>query len=343
MIEKELFGNLVDGTAVILYRIINSFGEYVELLDYGASIHSVCVFNKNGELGDVVLGARCAQDLADFTLEGYTVGRCANRIANASFEVEGRKIQLEAGRGGHCLHSGSGNYAHKHFTAEADSSDNKVVFMYHDKGEGGFGCTAEVQIIFSFDDTHCLSIEYIIIPDGTTVISPTNHAFFNLGCEDSRDHVLQIDADYYAVKSENGIPEGKVAAVEGTPLDFITPQIIRNNLERGNEVFFAGQSRAFDDNLILRGDGFRKVAMLYSPQSGRTMQVYTDMPSMVLFTFGAERCINGKGMDVYSGFRSVCLETQYVTNAVNCNNFESPVFHKGEIMKSKTIYQFTSN
>ena len=339
MIERELFGVTADGMEVTLYRIRNSFGEFVELLDYGAALHSAHVLGGSGSVEDVVLGARNAADLTGFTLEGVTVGRCANRIADARFVLEGKEYQLDVGRGGHCLHSGSGNYAFRHFEAAPCEAENKVAFSLRDSGEGGFGCAALARVSFSFDDSHRLSIEYEITPEGTTVLSPTNHAFFNLGCADARDHVLCVHAHEYAVKGEGGVPRGAVAPVEGTPLDFHVPRTLRAALEGAGDWFGQGRPE-YDENLLLEGSGLREVAWLFAPPSGRGMRVYTDMPSLVLFTFAAPRPIHGKNGAVYTGFRSVCLETQFVTNAVNCPAFYAPVFHQGETLRSRTVYEF---
>ncbi|MCD7820337.1 MAG: galactose mutarotase [Lachnospiraceae bacterium] len=335
MIQKRTFGVLKDGTEIFLYHIENSRGEYIEVLSYGAVLHRVVVRDQNGDLGDVVLGAADAEQLTGFCLAGAVVGRCANRIADARYVLDGKEYHLEAGRGGHCLHSGSGNYANRSFSGICVGEENKVVLSLWDDGAVGFACGADVQVGYQFDDDARVTITYHIVPDGTTVISPTNHSYFNLGCRDSRDQILWVDSDSYAVKAADDVPRGEVASVAGTWLDFRTPVLLRNAMENDPT------GHGYDDHLILNGNGFRHVATLSCPETGREMKVHTDMPSLVLFTFGAPREIPGKDGEVYCGYRSVCLETGYVANAVNCQEFVSPVFHKGEKMHSVTTYTFT--
>ena len=339
MIKKELYGIHPDGIPVHLFRIQNKWGEYVELLDYGASIHRIVIRDRSGQLSDVVLGAANAKDLGQFTLEGVSIGRCANRIRDAKCTLDGTTVYLEKGRDGHCLHSGSANYGRQHFEAGI-IDDSNVQFYICDKGKCGFNCDAHTWIAFGFDEMHCLRITYDITPSATTVLSPTNHAFFNLGCSDARDHLLKLCAEQYAPKGSDGIPDGDIRSVSETPLDFRSARTLREALDTAENGFFLNDHHSYDDNLILSGSGYRYVGALYSSETGRKMDVFTDMPSIVLFTFDSDRPINGKDGAVYSGFKSVSLETQFVTNAVNCSQYQSPVFHKGESLHSKTEYRF---
>lgn len=339
MITKSIFGSLSDGRPVTLYQITNAAGAWVQILDYGATVHGIAVPDRAGRLGDVVLGAADAAQLEGFCLAGATIGRCANRIADAQFSIGGKTYHLEPSRGGHCLHSGSGNYANRFFRV-TPLGENTLCCTLRDNGEGGFETPVDARVEFTFDDNCALTIRYVLTAHGDTVLNPTNHSYFNLGCEDSRDHLLWLWAETYAPVNGRQVPDGTVAPVADTPLDFRQERRIRDALQDGAPGFFPRQPE-YDHNLLLGGKGMRKAARLRSEETGRVMEVFTDMPSVVLFTFGGNREIPGKYGQTYRGFRSVCIETQYPVNAVNCPPFPSPVFHAGETLDSTTVYAFS--
>ncbi|MHB8127793.1 MAG: aldose epimerase family protein [Mobilitalea sp.] len=341
MIKKEKFGTMSDGREVNLFTLYNSSCEYVQLLDYGASIHSIYVLDKDGKLGDVVLGVDNADELEGRSYEGVTIGRCANRIAYGKFTIDGVETRLECNRGGHFIHGGSGNYANKTFAATMDEAQNCVTFRLVDTGEGGFGCYAEVAVTFTFDDNHELGIQYNIMPHGDTVICPTNHAYINLsGTGDIRDHLLKIYANYFAPKGEIGMPMGDRSQVIGTPLDFIKTRRIGEAMKDDLIGFFSSKPCIYDDSYILDKSGFGLAAELYSGETGRIMHVYTDMPALIAFTPYAKDMDHGKGGVFYTGYCAICLETQYIPNAVNCPQYTSPIFRVNELLHSKTVYVF---
>ena len=337
MIEKSEFGKLPDGTSVNRYTIRNSAGEFVELLDFGAAIHSVNVKDKRGDIGNVVLGVKEANELAGRSKEGVTIGRCANRIAYGRYAIDGKVTQLETNAGGHFLHGASGNYAFKKFSGETDEANNSICFYLRDKGEGGFDCEVDVQVRFTFSDDHCLEIAYDLLPYGDTVLCPTNHAYFNLsGSGDVQDNDLKINSDSIAAKGNIGIPTGENINVEGLPVDFTSQRTIREAMESDTSGFFARKPAGYDDCFILSKKGFGEAAVLAASDSGRMMRVSTDMPALIVFTPPPKEA--EKGMATV--YRSICLETQFVPNAVNCPAYKSPVYRKGERFLSKTVYEF---
>ena len=313
MIEKKLWGSLPDGREISLYRLTNKWGEYAEFLDYGASLHSLYLLDGEGKLGDVVLGVESPQGLQGSTTEGATVGRCASRIADGRFVIDGKVFELEKGSGGHCLHSGSSNFARQLFQARLEEEENKITFLLRDLGSCGYECAVEADL--------------------------TNHAYFNLGCQDARDHLLTIHGSSCAAKSERGLPEGEIKSVKDTPLDFTGRRSIGQAMESGPVDLVKG-APGYDESYIIDGTGFREAAQLYCPQSGRYMKVETDMPCLVLFVSKFSEQKPGKAGRIYEGYASVCLETEYVPNAVNCTAFEKPVFHAGQVMRSRTVYAF---
>ena len=327
---------------VHLYRIGNHKGEYVELLDYGATIHSICVADRDGRIDDIVLGAPEGSDLKQCSVMGSVIGRCANRIANGRFEADGTVYQLEQNENGNFLHGASGNYARKMFSASVHEDTDTVTFSLEDRGEGGFDCVVRVQVSYSFGDDSVLTMTTSMVPDGTTVLNPTNHAYFNLGASDVRDLHLMLRAPARVSRDAGGLPDGGKIAVQNTSADFMEGRIIRDAMEDDQTGYFSDGEPKYDEFYILEHDLQQPAAELYCPQNGRIMQIVTDMPSMVLFVFPRQHTQGKNGTD-YLGYCAVCLEPGFVPNAVNCPEYDSPLFRKGEQLKTVTKYMFKTD
>lgn len=340
MIRTEEFGKLRSGDSVQKYVIYNKKGESVELLDYGAAIHSVNVRDKDGNLSDVVLGVEKAEDLEHNSFEGITIGRCANRIGFGKCVLDGREVQLECNMFGHFLHGASGNYGFKHFKGTVNEEENSVTFRYFDTGEGGFDCNVDAAVTFSFDDDSRLRIHYHMVPDGTTVISPTNHTYFNLSGGDVRKLQFQVCTDQIVNRAEFGLPCGGTHSAKGSPADFTAMRTIGEAMDSDRDGYFERLPKRFDEFYVLPGDLRTWAAHLHDDVTGRSIKVYTDMEALIIFNGIAQSEVVGKGGAAYRGYCGFCMETQFVPNAVNCRGFRSPVFRKGEAYDSTTIYEF---
>lgn len=332
MVEISTFGRLSNGSYVTMYTILNAKGESVSLLDYGAAIHAVCVSDFRGQKSNVVLNATKAEELEGFSCEAITIGRVANRIKNGCYIQDGVPVQLEKNyKKAHFIHGGSGNYAHRFFIVDAIGK-NSVRMSLRDNGEGGFPCGAAVSVTFSFDDSSTLSIRYAIVPDGNTVFSPTNHAYWNLSGGDAAAQVLEIRASSYAPRSNAEMPEGDILPVDHTPMDFRRGRVLRAAIQSAEGGFFRKQPPRYDDNFILDGEGMRLVAKLYAEDTRRNMEIYSDLPALVLFT---PPCTDS------NAYKAVCLETQFVSNAVNHPSYKQP-FCKADVETAyTTIYRFS--
>lgn len=343
MIRVEEFGKLTSGRSVLKYVISNRKGEYVELLDYGAAIHSVNVLDKDGNISDVVLGVEKATDLEQNSFEGITIGRYANRIGFGKCTLDGKEVQLECNMFGHFLHGASGNYGFQHFQGIVDDASNSVTFRYLDTGAGGFDCNVDTSVTFSFDDDSRLQIHYHMVPDGTTVISPTNHTYFNLSGGDVRDLHFQVCTDQVVNRAEFGLPCDGTHSAKGSPADFTSMRTIREAMDSDEGGYFERLPKRFDEFYVLPGNLDTWAARLCDDVTGRSVNVYTDMESLIIFNGIAESEVKGKAGAVYEGYCGFCMETQLVPNAVNCRGFRSPVFHKGEAYDSTTIYEFAAS
>ena len=340
MITSYHFADLEDGRPITAYKITNRWGEYAVILNYGAVIQSLVVKDRDGNLGDVVLGPDEGQAPGFMCRPASVMGRAANRIAYGKFTIDGKEYQLKIARGEHHLHGNTGNYAGQFF--DVTPGDDCVTLSLLDTGEDGWECTCDTHITYTFTDNHSLTIDYSITAHGSTVICPTNHAYFNLDYPNEiLDTKLKIFTDNYAPKSAIGMPDGRRAPVAGTPMDFSKGMTFAEGFASDKIGFFPEGRLGYDDFFVLPDDGFRQVAEAVNPNSGRRMRVFSDAEGLTLFTpSGAFGPTPNKYGKILEGFTSFCLETQYVPNAVNCEGYQSPVFRDGETMHSTTVYAF---
>lgn len=329
MIKTYPFYSLKKGKTVKAFEIENKRGEKAVVLDYGAAIASLEILDRQGKTENVILGPKAGEDPTEFKYLGAVMGRCGNRIENAAFSIGEKSFHLAATEGPHHLHGASGNWAKQFFKGRA-LGDDTVLLELLDDGRDGWECQAEVKLTYTFDDHGALTLKYRVKALGDTVISPTNHSYFNLDPSwDLLDTEIKIFSDLYAPKSPSRMPHGTLASVSGTPLDFRQKRSFKEALTQAQE-FFPPYQKAYDDFYSLLGGGFRQGAEVYSKRKGRVLRVFTDAPALILYTPTDE---NGKPF-------AFCLETQYMPNAVNCPEYPSPVFKKGETMTSSTIYAF---
>ena len=342
MVTSEFFGKLSDGRDVTKFRITNCKGESVELLDYGAAIYAINVLNRDGELGDVVLGARDAASLETCRYNGAIIGRVANRIKGGHYVIDGKEYQLEVNSGTNFLHGGSGNYAKRSFDAEVSEAENAVTFRLYDDIDVGYGCNVDVTVRYAFSDDSKLTLDFEMTAEGNTVINPTNHTYFDLtaGRGDIRDCRLMINASYIPTR-DGDTPNGGKLDVTGTPADFRAKRLIREAVESDDGTYFTGSfAPGYDEFFMLDKKGFGLAAEATAPD-GRTLRVYTDLPSVVLFCtpkFGQQEGKNGR---TNGGWNFFCIESGYLPNAVNCPEYDSNVFRKDETLRARTVYEFS--
>ena len=187
-----------------------------------------------------------------------------------------------------------------------------------------------------------LQIEYYAKPEEDTPINMTNHSYFNLNGHESgsvRMQKMWIDAEAFIPTRADLIPTGEVALVEGTPMDFRVKKAIGRDIDQDYEALVLGSG--YDHNWVLKDDGnYKKAAELSSDETGVTMEVYTDLPGVQVYT--ANFVIHEAGKDgvVYEKNQGVCFETQYFPDAVNHENFKSSICKKGDVYQTKTAFKF---
>ena len=339
--EKSQYGRLPDGQAVGRYVLRNHNGMEAEILTLGGALNRLLVPGREGSLADVVLGFDdLASRMAHSDYQGELVGRFANRIAGGRFTLKGVSYQLPCNDKTGCLH-GCGELSRRVWQAQEKGENRLALSIYSHHGSNGFPGCVTVRVVYTLTQDNMLEIVYSAKSDRDTIISLTNHAYFNLAGFEGGDvlsHMLEINADAYLPLNEQGLPTGEVRPVAGTPFDFRAPKRIGRDLLSNAELEQCG---GYDHNYCLAASGFRKAARAWEPQSGRAMTVYTDMPGMQLYIGNAlpgHPGKNGVPMGPYSGF---CLETQQYPDSPNRPEFPSSVLRPGDAFVSSTRFAFT--
>ncbi len=344
--QKEVFGTTKTGVEACKYEISNKNGMKVVVSDYGATIVAVYVKDKNGELRDVVLGY---DDLASYENEtcyfGATVGRNANRIANASYVIDGVTYKMEVNDNENNLHSGKNGVSDKVWAVEAHT-ESAITFSIVSKDmEQDFPGNATMKVTYEVSEDGKLAIKYHVVSDKKTVINMTNHSYFNLAGHEKGDVLDQelciAASNYTPVINSHAIPTGEVAPVAGTPFDFTTVKTIGQDIKADFEQLVFGNG--YDHNYAIdkKTAGMEKIVTAYCEESGIQMDVYTELPGVQLYTGNFVDGQVGKGGVKYVKHSGFCLETQYFPNAVNEPSFASPVYDANEAYISETVYAFS--
>ncbi|MBR7143234.1 MAG: galactose mutarotase [Clostridia bacterium] len=331
MIETAVFGKLLGGEEVISYRLSAPDGAYVNILNLGGIVQALYVPDRNGKLTDVVCGFDTVEDyLAAGDYHGSLVGRCANRIGKGRFALDGKEYTLACNEKGlNHLHGGTAGFNVKLWTAEMRFDDSLVLTYTSPDGEEGYPACLKVRVVYTFTPSHVLRIRYHAESDGATLCNLTNHAYFNLAgygsCDLADSHRIQIFADSYTAVDEELMPTAN-EKVEGTMYDLRSP---------------VPMTAAIDHNFMLRGLDFRRAARVWEDQSGRTMEVWTDLPAIQLYTGNMmQGSIPFKGGVPQRIHHAFCLETQVPPDAINHPQFPSCVLRKGGSYDTVTEYRF---
>ena len=348
---EEKLGS-VNGMDLVKYTLTNANGTIAEFLNPGGIWYSFKFKGKDGGVRDVLLGA----DIRHFSEGnpchmGEIVGRNANRIGNASFELDGRLYRLAVNDNKNNLHSGPDFWVKRFWTAETGNSGlgSYVMFSLSSPDmDQGFPGNAEVSVTYTLTEDDALMIHYRAVADKDTVFNMTNHAYFNLNGEGSGDvlgHYVQIDADAYTPTDAESIPTGEIRDVTGTAFDFRTLKTIGQDIGADDEqLHFVG---GYDHNFCLneredsRNGDLRRVAEAFAPESGIRMEIFTDLEGMQMYTANNMNVPAGKNGSKYSAHSAVCFETQHFPDCLNKKNFKTAVVRAGETYETKTSYRFS--
>ncbi len=351
-IIKSVFGSDKSGREATLYSLFNKNGAVMKVTDYGCIIVALKMPDRDGKLGDVVLGYDKLDDYVKATpYFGAVVGRYGNRIANGRFKLEGKTYKLATNNdpgGIPCaLHGGEVGYDKVIWDAEGIVADDRVGIKFHrvsPDGEEGYPGNLDITMWYWLTDANELRIEYSATTDKATPLNLTHHSYFNLEGHDAGtilNHRLMIAADHITPVDKGLIPTGKLMPVKQTPFDFRKMTAIGKRVNEENEQIKFGLG--YDHNFVLsRWDGkLRLAASVEAPKSGRTMQVLTTEPAIQFYCGNFLDGSNiGKGNHVYEHRTGFCLETQHYPDSPNQPDFPSTILKPGETYSHVTVYRF---
>jgi aldose 1-epimerase len=347
-IKKSIYSKTKDGKIIDIFTFRNSKGVELKITNLGGIVISLMVPDRFGNFADVVLGFDKVEDYFDNpNFFGAIIGRCANRIENASFELNGVEYKLSKNFGNHLIHGGFVGFDKVVWQGDIIKKDSEETLQltYTSKdGEEGFPGELKVKISYTLTEDNALKIEYYAISDKDTVVNLTNHSYFNLlgqGDLDILSHQLMIDSDNFTNINDECITTGEISSVKDTPFDFKTLKPVGIDILEEDEQIRYGCG--YDHNFVLEVNGKtpEKFAELYEAKTGRLMEVYTTMPGVQLYTSNfINNNVLGKAGTVYKSRNGICIETQFPPNALKHKNFPTPILKVGEEYKHTTIYKF---
>lgn len=346
-IEQNVWGFTPEGEAVIIYKIINASGAYVELINFGAAVRSIVVPDRNGTMADVALGYRDMQGyMQDTAAMCKTVGRYANRIADGRFTLDGTEYTLARNAGKNHLHGGANGFQSRLWESRVEG--NQVVFsLVSPDGDQSYPATLGVEAAFYWSDDNRLEITYYAESDAATIVNLTSHLYFNLGGESSGsvlNHVLQLDADAFLPTDASQIPTGELRSVDGTPMDFRNPKALGRDIE--SDYNFMREVGGYDHCWAVRGwrrNILGRVGSLCDTKSGRRVEFLSSQPGVQIYTgnFLGGTPVSASG-NRYADHDGVAVECQSYPDSPNKPEFPSVVLRAGERYVAKTVYAFSA-
>ena len=354
------FESTIDGKQTALYTLKNQNGMEVCITNLGGRVVSIMVPDRDGNLKDVVLGYDNVAQYADREGSpsdyGASIGRYANRISQHSFQIGEENFDLVANDGDNCLHGGPTGWQYQVYDAEQPDDQTLKLTIVSPDGDNGFPGEVTATTTYRLTDDNTLDITWEATTTKETVINQTNHCYFNLNGDPSREGTnmeLYVNADCYTPSDIYYIPTGEVAEVEGTPFDFRQPRVLA---EVVNDTTFEQIKNAtgVDHNFCLntydlasdKGDDTQVAASLYSPETGILLEVFTNEPGIQVYTanfqgVGRDADILRKHGVKYPKHVSVCLESQKYPDTPHHPEWPSANLKPGDTYHSHCAYKFS--
>ena len=349
VVTSSSFGKMPDGTPIEVYTLKSNQLE-ARVMTYGATLISLKTPDRSGNWRDLVLGFD--------TLDGYVannnskgpaffgpiVGRYANRIAHATFSIDGKTYSLTKNNGDNSIHGGPHGFHNQVWKAQPLGSGVELTHLSKD-GEEGYPGNLAVKVRYTLADGS-LKIEYSAITTKPTVVNLTNHSYFNLrgqGNGDVLNHELTLNASRFTVVDSTLIPTGELRSVAGTPLDFLKSTKIGERINSDYEQMRLGNG--YDHNFVLDGKPgeLTQAAQVYEPNTGRELTVLTTEPGVQFYTANfLDGSIQGKDGIKYQRRSAFCLETQHFPDSPNHPIFPSTELRLGKEFHSTTIFRLST-
>jgi aldose 1-epimerase len=353
-ITSKPFGKTKSGQAARLFTLKNANGCETTITTYGGIVTSLKVPDKNGKLGDVVLGFNNLEGYVNDTYVGACpyfgalIGRFGNRIADGKFTLEGKTYQLAKNDGPNHLHGGKVGFDKVVWSAKPLNTQNgpalELKYLSKD-GEEGYPGNLDVTAVYTLTNKNELRVDFTATTDKATIANLTHHSYFNLAGEGNGtilDHLVTINAGKFTPVNKTLIPTGELRSVKGTPFDFTKPHTIGERVNAKDEQIKFGLG--YDHNWVVNRliGGLRKAVKVEEPTTGRVMEVLTTEPGVQFYCGNfLDGSLVGKGGKKYAHRSGFCFEPQHFPDSPNQPKFPSTVLKPGQTYKNTIIYRFS--
>jgi len=353
-LDPAKFDTIINEKPIKLYTIKNASGMEVCITNFGGRIVSLVVPDKNGKPTDVVLGydniAQYADSVNSPSDFGAAIGRYANRINKGKITIENKEIQLPTNNFGHCLHGGPSGWQYQVYDAKQLNDSTLELTMLSKDGDNNFPGNVKATVTYTAKNDNSLDIQYSATTDKETVINMTNHSYFNLNGDATKNIencILYVNADNFTPTDTTYMTTGEIKDVSGSPMDFRTPTAIGKNVNNF-EFEPIKNGNGFDHNWCLntykdgKGNDSVVAASLYSPLTGIKLEVYTNEPGIQVYTGNfLEGKVKGKNGIAYEKHAACCLETQKYPDSPNKTQWPSPILKPGDKYNSHCVFKFS--
>ncbi|MDP4240229.1 MAG: aldose epimerase family protein [Bacteroidota bacterium] len=342
-IEQQTFG-FIQEKEVCLFTLSHDSGATIKLSNYGATWVSAMFPDKHGEFADVVLGYNNLEGyLTDTNYIGSTVGRFANRINQARFTLGKQLYYLDKNDGENTNHGGFSGVNSQVFDYEL--TDDGVVFLLESpEGNGGFPGNVNLKVCYSFSDDFKVIIKFQATTDKDTYLNLTNHSYFNLaGTGSILNHQLQIPSTQILETTECFIPTGRLIRVQETVFDFTQMRTLDEKMDKDNKqlIWNRGYNHCYPIDQTPEQRQFQPAATLFDPESGRRLQLFTTLPSVLVYSAGFLKSkLPGKSGLNYQPNDGICLEAQFYPDSPNHAHFPSCLLREDEIFDQRIEFHF---
>ncbi|KAJ2941131.1 hypothetical protein O0L34_g10366 [Tuta absoluta] len=347
LLAQGTFGEL-NGDPIKKFSWKTESGLEITVITFGAIIQAIKYPDKNGVVKDIALGFSSVQDYVKMNvpdLTGCVVGRCVNRVRDASFTIDGIVYNIDRNWKDHHLHGGRGGFHQVNWTADVDG--NKVVLSYISKdGDQGYPGDLLTNITYEVKNDDTFHVTYTALTNGKTIVNLTNHSYFNLaghdsGCVGLYEHTVVINSDKILEGDDDWIPNGRFRKVGGTPFDF------RSAKRLGDLISNEPDNLRYHHNFVINMNGKEMlfVSRVEHPPSGRYLEIYSDQPSVVFYTGNyiqgqGHPDMVGKDGYIYGRCAGLCLEPMNLVDAIHHEHFPSPILRPGDVYTNRMHFRF---
>lgn len=346
-LDPTRFVTAVDGDTTSLFTLRNHSGMEACITDFGGRVVSLMVPDRDGKPVDVVLGHDNIDDYINIDGNfGALIGRYGNRIDRGRFTLNDSVYRLPVNNYGHSLHGGPSGFHNRLWDASQPNDSTLVLTLFSPDGDAGYPGNVNVRVVYSLRPDTALAINYSATTDRPTVLNLTNHSYFNLSGDLSRDilgHEVYINADAFTPIDSTFMTRGEIRPVEGTPFDFRTSKPVGRDIDADDEQLRNGLG--YDHNFVLNtaGDSTRVAARVVAPSTGITMEVHTDEPGLQFYVGNfLDGKVLGKDSIPYPYRGAIVMETQHYPNSPNIPSYPTTVITPAVPYHSTCIYKFAT-